>query len=143
MFNTIGHRGTYRIRRRAGNRAWSACTLIAAISVQPLAGCSRPADVGATARAGSITVTRAVAWSAADVKAATIGMEIGNTGDVTDTLVAVTSPAGAAMLHAEMPGQGMRPVPTLALPARSAIRMGRGLHVMVEDLRTAPGPPTS
>src|SRR3546814_5163868 len=44
----------------------------------------------------SIRVTHAVAWSAADVKAATVGMEISNGSDAFDTLIAVTSPAGAA-----------------------------------------------
>ena len=85
-----------------------------------------------------MAVTHAVAWGAADVKAVTVGMEINNQGDVTDTLVAVTSPAGAAMLHTEVPGQGMRPVPVLPLPRRSAIRIGRGLHIMVEGLPDTP-----
>ena len=100
--------------------------------------CSRQADAGAHGSTGTIRVTHAVAWTAADVKGATVGMEISNTGDVTDTLVAVTSPAGAATLHTEMAGQGMRPVPVLPLPRRGSIRIGRGLHVMVEDLKEAP-----
>lgn len=100
--------------------------------------CSRPADVGARGSTGTIRVTHAVAWSAAGVKAATVGMEISNEGDATDTLIAVTSPAGAAMLHTEVAGQGMRPVPVLPLAPRGSIRIGRGLHVMVESLKDAP-----
>jgi hypothetical protein len=103
-----------------------------------LCGCARRSDAGATGRAGDIEVTHAVAWGAADVKAATVGMEIRNDGDVTDTLVAVTSPAGNATLHTEAPGQGMRPIAGLPLPRRSAIRIGRGLHVMIEGLPEAP-----
>ena len=79
-----------------------------------------------------------MAVSAADVKAATVGMEIGNEGDVADTLIAITSTAGAAMLHTEVTGLGMRPVPVLPLPPRGSTRIGRGLHVMVESLKNAP-----
>jgi copper(I)-binding protein len=100
--------------------------------------CSRPVGVGAHGNTGSIRVTHAVAWSAADVKAATVGMEISNGGDAFDTLIAVTSPAGAAMLHTEASGQGMRPVPVLPLAPRASIRIGRGLHVMVESLKDVP-----
>ena len=102
------------------------------------AGCARPHDAGARASAGAMAVTHAVAWGAADVKAVTVGMEINNRGDVDDTLVAVTSPAGNATLHTEAPGRGMRPIPTLPLPRRSAIRIGRGLHIMVEGLPDTP-----
>lgn len=108
------------------------------ISAGLLAGCARPADVGATGSSGSIAVMHAVAWSAAGVMAATVGMEISNQGDVTDSLIAVTSPAGNATLHSEVPGQGMRPVPVLPLPPRGTIRIGRGLHVMIEGLKEAP-----
>ena len=100
--------------------------------------CSRPSDIGAHGAAGSLRVTHAVAWSAADVKAATVGMEISNGGDASDTLIAVTSPAGAAMLHTEVAGQGMRPVPVLPLAPRGSIRIGRGLHIMVESLKESP-----
>jgi len=103
-----------------------------------LGACSGPAGIGARGTTGSIRVTHAVAWSAAGVKAATVGMEISNEGDVTDTLIAVTSPAGAAMLHSEVAGQGMRPVPVLPLAPRGSVRIGRGLHVMVESLGDAP-----
>lgn len=103
-----------------------------------LVACSRPAGAGAGGASGSIRVTHAVAWTAAGVKAATVGMEIGNQGDVPDTLVAVTSPAGNATLHSEVSGQGMRPVSVLPLPPRGSTRIGRGLHVMVEDLKEAP-----
>jgi copper(I)-binding protein len=111
--------------------AFAACGLL-------VAACSHSPDVGAKGSSGSISVRHAVAWSTADVKSATVGMEIGNQGDTPDTLVAVTSRAGAAMLHAEMPGEGMRPVPVLPLPPHGAIRIGRGLHVMVEGLREVP-----
>lgn len=102
------------------------------------AACSPGPEAGARGSAGAITVTHAVAWSAADVKSATVGMELANAGDVPDTLVGVTSRAGAAMLHTEVPGQGMRPVPVLPLPPRGTIRIGRGLHVMVESLTGTP-----
>lgn len=120
--------GNYRVTRRL---AMGALFLVAG-------ACSRPADIGARGSTGAIRVTHAVAWSAAGVKAATVGMEISNEGDVTDTLIAVTSPAGAAMLHTEVAGQGMRPVPVLPLAPRGSIRIGRGLHVMVESLQDAP-----
>jgi copper(I)-binding protein len=42
------------------------------------------------------------------------------------------------MLHSEVAGQGMRPVPVLPLAPRGSVRIGRGLHVMVESLRDAP-----
>ena len=58
-----------------GDSPLGACCLVAA-------ACSRPVGVGAHGTTGSIRVTHAVAWSAADVKAATVGMEIGNAGDV-------------------------------------------------------------
>jgi copper(I)-binding protein len=103
-----------------------------------LVACSRPAGAGANGTSGSIRVTHAVAWTAAGVKAATVGMEIGNQGDVPDTLIAVTSPAGAATLHSEVAGQGMRPIPVLPLAPRGSARIGRGLHVMVEDMKEAP-----
>lgn len=121
--------GNHRILARG--LATVACWLIGA-------ACSRPVGVGAHGSTGSIRVTHAVAWSAADVKAATVGMEISNGSDVFDTLIAVTSPAGAAMLHTEMAGQGMRPLPVLPLAPRASIRIGRGLHVMVESLKDAP-----
>lgn len=111
-----------------------------AASFLSLAGCARGPEAGATGHAGDIVVTHAVAWGAADVKAATVGMEIRNDGDLTDTLVAVTSPAGNATLHTEAPGQGMRPIAALPLPRRSAIRIGRGLHVMIEGLQATPAP---
>jgi copper(I)-binding protein len=108
-----------------------------------VAACSRSADVGARASSGAIRVRHAVAWSTADVKSATVGMEIGNEGDKPDTLVGVTSRAGAAMLHTEVTGQGMRPVPVLPLPPRGTIRIGRGLHVMVESLQEVPATGTT
>ena len=72
------------------------------------------------------------------MKAATVGMEISNEGDASDTLIAVTSPAGAAMLHTEVPGQGMRPCPSCRCRVAAPIRIGRGLHVMVESLTGCP-----
>ncbi len=104
----------------------------------PSLGCRREVDAGARGTSGPISVKHAVAWSAADVKAVTIGMEIGNDGDAVDTLVGVTSPLGAAMLHTEVPGEGMRPVPALPLQRHTSIRIGRGLHVMVESLQKTP-----
>jgi copper(I)-binding protein len=139
MINVVGHRGIYRAGGGAGNYA----RILLATSLVLGTGCARPPDIGARGSIGSISVTRAVAWGAADVKAATVGMEINNTGDVTDTLIAVTSPAGAAMLHTEVPGQGMAMVPVLPLPRRSAIRIGRGLHVMIENLQAIPAAGTT
>jgi copper(I)-binding protein len=126
-----------------GNRGMHVLALTIIGSSLVIAGCSRPAGAGAHGSSGALQVTHAVAWSAADVKAATIGMEISNGGDATDTLVAVTSPAGAAMLHTEVTGQGMRPVPALPLPPRGSVRIGRGLHVMVENLKDAPATGTT
>jgi hypothetical protein len=126
-----------------GNRGLMGRALAFAGLFLAAGACTRPADIGARGTAGAIQVTRAVAWSAADVKAVTIGMEISNGGDATDTLIAVTSPAGAAMLHTEVTGQGMRPVPVLPLPPRGSIRIGRGLHVMVENLKDAPATGTT
>ena len=138
MFNRIGHSGIYRAGRGAGNYAPCARGLALAAWVVLSAGCARPADIGARGSAGAIAVSHAVAWGVADVKAVTVGMEISNEGEVADTLVAVTSPAGGATLHTEVPGQGMRPISVLPLPRRSAIRIGRGLHVMIESLQKVP-----
>lgn len=138
MLSNVGHSGIYRAGRGAGNRALRTGAVMMGTSFLFLGGCARQPDAGAAGRAGDIVVTHAVAWGAADVKAATVGMEISNQGDVTDTLVAVTSPAGNATLHTEAPGQGMRPIPALPLQRRSAIRIGRGLHIMIEELATAP-----
>jgi len=126
-----------------GNRGLLIRTLALATCCLIAGACSRRADIGARGSSGSIRVTHAVAWSAADVKAATVGMEITNEGDATDTLIAVTSPAGAAMLHTEVAGQGMRPVPVLPLAPRGSIRIGRGLHVMVESLKEVPATGTT
>jgi len=138
MLSNVGHSGIYRAGGGAGNRAWRVRAGMTAASFLLLAACAARSDAGAKGSAGDIRVTRAVAWGAADLKAATVGMEISNEGDVTDTLVGVTSPAGNATLHTEAPGQGMRPIPALPLPRRSAIRIGRGLHVMIEGLPAAP-----
>jgi periplasmic copper chaperone A len=138
MFSNVGHAGIYRAGGGAGNHQWRAGAVLLAGTFLLATGCARPRGAGASASAGAMAVTHAVAWGAADLKAVTVGMEINNQGDVDDTLVAVTSPSGAAMLHTEVPGQGMRPIPTLPLPRRSAIRIGRGLHLMVEALQAAP-----
>lgn len=105
-----------------------------------LAACARRDEVGAHGRAGDLDVRHAVAWGAADVHAVTVGLEVENRGDVADTLIALTSGLGAATLHAEVPGTGMRPMPVLPLPRRSSIRLGKGLHIMVQDLSRAPAP---
>lgn len=146
MFSSVGHRGTYRTQAGTGNHARRprrALAFSVAASLLLGAGCTSRPDAGAAGSAGAIAVTHAVAWGAADVKAATVGMEIRNGGDAPDTLIAVSSPAGAAMLHTEVPGEGMRPMPVLPLPPRTAIRVGRGLHVMVESLRGAPAAGTT
>ncbi len=146
MFSNIGHRGIYRTRGVMGNQALPAFPehLLPLMASMLLGiGCASRPDAGATGHVGTISVAHAVAWSAADVKAATVGMEIRNEGDHPDTLIAVTSPAGAAMLHTEVPGQGMRPLPVLPLPRRGAVRIGRGLHVMVESLRDPPATGTT
>jgi copper(I)-binding protein len=121
-----------------GNHSRLVRRVAVSIGVLLSAACSRTAEVGAAGSSGPIVVERAVAWSAAGLKAATVGMEISNQGDVTDSLIAVTSPAGNATLHSEVPGQGMRPVPVLPLPPRGTLRIGRGLHIMVEDMKAAP-----
>ena len=67
------------------------------ISAGILAACGGGTGGGASASAGDIQVLHAVAWTApGEVKGATIGLEIRNDGDAADTLVAVTSSAGAA-----------------------------------------------
>src|SRR4029077_882806 len=95
-------------------------------------------SVGAHGTIGDVSVSHAVAWGAADVKAATIGMEIHNAGDAADTLVGVTAAAGDATLHNEAPGQGMHPIPVVPLERKGSLRFGRGLHVMVTDLPKSP-----
>lgn len=126
-----------------GNRHAMIRVTAATMSFLLAAACARAPDVGASGHHGSLRVVHAVAWGAAGVKAATVGMEISNQGDVADTLIAVTSASGAAALHTEVAGQGMRPVPVLPLPPRGTIRIGRGLHVMVESLKDAPATGTS
>ena len=109
------------------------------ISAGILAACGGGTGGGASASAGDIQVLHAVAWTApGEVKSATIGLEIRNDGDAADTLVAVTSSAGAATLHVESPGSGMRPIPAIPLPRRMATRLGRGIHIMISEMNSQP-----
>ena len=112
--------------------------VLLAVGITVLAACARRNEAGAHGRVGDIDVRHAVAWGAADVHAVTVGLEIGNRGDGADTLIALTSPLGAATLHTEVPGEGMRPTPVLPLPRRSSTRLGKGVHVMIQDLARAP-----
>jgi copper(I)-binding protein len=138
MSNAVGHRAIYRAGGGRGNQRArlqrGSLLLLAGVA----AACAAPSGPGATGRSGDIVARHAVAWSAADLKAATIGMEFENKGEVTDTLVAVTSPLGSATLHTEVPGQGMRPLPAVPLLRRSTLRFGRGLHIMVEGMARVP-----
>jgi copper(I)-binding protein len=113
---------------------------IGAMLVLLVSACGGGGGSGAHGEIGDITVSRAVAWSAADIKGATIGMEIHNAGDAADTLVGVSAAVGDATLHSEAPGQGMQPVPLVPLERKGSLRFGRGLHVMVTDLPKSPAP---
>jgi copper(I)-binding protein len=100
-----------------------------------LAGCGGDA-VGAEAEAGGVRVRRAVAWTMEEAKAATVGFEL-RSADA-DTLIAVTSPAGRAVLHETLRGDrhGMHEIPSLPLPAGRTMVDGRSVHLMVQDLAT-------
>lgn len=93
---------------------------------------------GASASLGSLHIRHAVAWTSGDVKGASIAFEVENRSDRADTLVAVTSPRGNAVLHVERPGGGMQPVQVLPLPRHMATRLGHGLHVMVSEMAEQP-----
>lgn len=93
---------------------------------------------GASGSAGDLQVRHAVAWTAGDVKGASIGFEIENRSDRVDTLVAVTSPRGNAVVHVERPGGGMEPLSALPLPRHVGTRLGRGMHVMVTEMPAQP-----
>jgi len=104
-----------------------------ALALLLLVGCNR-ADPGATARAGDVTVTRAVAWTMSEARSATAGFEVDAAAP--DTLLGVSSPAGRAGLHAtkSATGDGMQPLAALPLPVGRTMVDGRAVHVMVSDL---------
>jgi copper(I)-binding protein len=93
---------------------------------------------GVSGTAGELHIRHAVAWTAGDVKGASMGLEIDNRSDAVDTLVAVTSPRGNAVVHMERPGGGMEPVAVVPLPRHMGTRLGRGLHVMVTEMPEQP-----
>jgi hypothetical protein len=105
-----------------------------------LAACGGGTGAGAAGSVGALQVRHAVAWSAGDVKGASIGFEIENRSDVVDTLVAVTSPRGNAVVHVERPGGGMEPMAVVPLPRHVGTRFGRGLHVMLTEMPDHPKP---
>ena len=112
-----------------------ATTLIVLAGV--LAGCGS-AGSGASGSVGGLQVRHAVAWTAGDVKGASIGLEVENRSDHADTLVAVTAARGNAVVHLERPGGGMEPMGAVPLPRHVGTRMGRGLHVMVTEMPAQP-----
>lgn len=93
---------------------------------------------GANASLGDLHVRHAVAWTSGDVKGASIGFEINNQSDQVDSLVAITTPRGNAVLHVERPGGGMEPLQVLPLPRHMGTRLGAGLHVMVSEMPAQP-----
>ena len=93
---------------------------------------------GVSGTVGELRIRHAVAWTAGDVKGASIGLEIENRSDDVDTLVAVTSPRGNAVVHMERPGGGMEPMAVVPLPRHVGTRLGRGLHIMVSEMPERP-----
>ena len=85
---------------------------------------------------GDVTVRRAVAWTMGEAHSATAGFEVDIAGGAADTLVAVTSRAGRAGLHAtkSATGSGMQELASLALPPGRTVLDGRAVHLMVQDM---------
>lgn len=105
----------------------------AGLALLMLAGCRR-AEVGATARAGDVTVRRAVAWTMGEVHSATVGFELDVSGGA-DTIVGIASSAGRAGLHATKTAtSGMQEIPALPLTPGRTMVDGREVHVMVQDM---------
>ena len=104
---------------------------VLALALLPTVTACPGGEVGATAQAGDVTVRSAVAWTMGEAHSATAGFELTVAG-VGDTLVAVSSPAGRAGLHAT---QGtMRPIAALPLGVGRTMVDGRAVHVMVQDM---------
>jgi copper(I)-binding protein len=96
-------------------------------------GCRRAPAAGASAKVGNVTVRRAVAWTMAEIRSATIGFEL-DLAQGADTLVGVSSPAGRAGLHGTRGAGGMHALSSLPVgPGRTMID-GTTVHVMVEEL---------
>ena len=110
------------------------CTVLVPVAALLLAaGCRGAPDVGASAQAGNVSVSRAVAWTMAEIGSATVGFEL-DVARGADTLVAVSSSAGRAGLHGTKGAGGMHELASLPLePGRTMID-GRSVHVMVEEL---------
>jgi copper(I)-binding protein len=107
--------------------------LLTALVLALAMGCRSTPDVGASATVGQVTVRRAVAWTMSEVQSATAGFEL-DVRPGTDTLLAVSSPAGRAGLHATQGPGGMHEISALPLPAGRTMVDGRAVHVMVQDL---------
>ncbi len=97
-----------------------------------LTGCQRPPVLsGATATAGHITVSNGVAWGHAASRSTTIGFHV--TAAELDTLVAVESPDGSAMLHDNV-NDRMVPLARLPIAAGGTVVLGAGgPHIMVTE----------
>ncbi|HEX5820041.1 MAG TPA: copper chaperone PCu(A)C [Gemmatimonadales bacterium] len=107
--------------------------LAAGLVLTVASACRRAPDVGASATVGQVTVRRAVAWTMNEVQSATAGFEL-DVAQGTDTLLAVSSPAGRAGLHATQGPGGMHEIASLPLASGRTMVDGRTVHVMVQDL---------
>ena len=105
---------------------WVGLALLAA------AGCRRPPELtGASATRGDLTVRDAVAWGLASSRSTTIGFRV--TATSFDTLIAVESPDGVAMLHDTENGK-MTHRERLPVGGSAAVVVGGGgPHIMLTD----------
>ncbi len=103
-----------------------------ALVLATVAGCERkPRVTGVSATVGEVTVRDAVAWGLASSRSTTIGFRA--TAAEADTLVAVESADGMAMLHHETDG-GMEPLERLPLDAGATVVVGGGgPHIMLSQ----------
>jgi copper(I)-binding protein len=102
------------------------------LGIALLLGCQKaPTVTGAAAAVGDLAIRDGVAWGLASSRSSTVGFRV--TAATADTLVAVSSPDGVAMLHDNTDG-GMRALDRLPVAAGEAIVLGAGgPHIMLTE----------
>jgi copper(I)-binding protein len=96
------------------------------------AGCRRlPTVTGASATLGDLSVRDAVAWGLASSRSTTIGFRV--TATSLDTLIAVESPDGMAMLHDTANGKMIHRERLPVGGSATVVVGGGGPHIMLTD----------
>lgn len=100
-----------------------------------LVACAPP--IGTELSAGPLRMRSGVAWGVPSASSLTVGFVLENQGAQADTLVAVASGAGMAMLHDTSP-QGMVARDVVPVPAGEMIVLGlEGAHIMITAVAAA------